>query len=131
MSEDRDEPHGARYVFEMVKGKAVLKVAPGLARTPKNQGLFLLILITMVSIGSVFAGYWADTTYINPPVHVFGICAAPASLQSVGGVYGVGAHIDCVTTTAVTRIVNGQPQTVEAQVPAGTYQYLNGSQYRP
>ena len=71
-----NEAHGARYVWEMIKGKAPLKVAPGLAKTPKGQGFFLIMLVIMASLGAAGVSYFAYTNFIHPPLQLFGICAA-------------------------------------------------------
>jgi hypothetical protein len=112
----------------MIKGKAILKVAPGLSKQPKGQGIFLIMLVMMASLGGVFAGYYIDTSLIHKPLNVFGICEPPATLGNVGGVYaGVGGHVECYTTSITTEEVNGNPQSVAVRVPAGSYEYLNGS----
>lgn len=116
----------------MVKDRAVLKVAPGLAKTPKGQGLFLILLVIMASFGAASLSYFAYTNYIHPPLQLFGICQAPATLGSAGGVYaGIGGHTACFTISEKTELVNGQQQVVPVQVPAGTFEYLNGSAAAP
>lgn len=112
----------------MIKGKAILKVAPGLSKQAKGQGLFLIMLVIMASIGGLFVGYYADTTFIHKPLNVFGICPPPATLGNTGGVYaGIGGHVSCYTTAVTTEEVSGNPQAVQVRIPAGSYEYLNGS----
>ena len=106
----------------------ILKVAPGLAKVPSNQGLFLILLVAMASIGSAFGGYYVDTGFVHKPVDVWGVCNPPATLQIVGGIYsGVGGHEACLAPSVQNRTVNGQVQQVVVQVPAGSFYYLNGS----
>ena len=85
----------------------------------------------MASIGMGSLGYYIDTTAIHRPIDVFGICNPPATLQNVGATYGIGGHVACLTSSVQTIQVNGQPQVVTVQVPAGTYQYINGSKAQP
>lgn len=130
-SDDSKKAHGSRYVYEIFKGKAALKVAPGLSKTPKGQGFFLIMLVIMASLGAAGAAYTIDTCCFFSPAHplqLFGVCSAPASLQVIGGVYaGVGGHEGCVITTQTTTTISGQAQVVNVQTPAGTFEYLNGS----
>lgn len=128
----RDDPHGSRYVYEIIKGKVILKVAPGLAKVPSNQGLFLILLVLMASIGAAFGGYYVDTGFVHKPLDVFGVCNPPATLQIVGGLYnGIGGHEACLRDSVQNRTVNGQVQQVVVQVPAGSFFYLNGSKAAP
>ena len=85
----------------------------------------------MASIGTAFGGYYVDTGFIHKPLDVFGVCSPPASLQVVGGVYGVGGSLACLTSSVENRTVNGQPTQVVVQVPAGSYYYKNGSKAAP
>ena len=131
MTQNRTDPHGSRYVYEIIKGKVILKVAPGLAKVPSNQGLFLILLVAMTSIGACFGGYYVDTGVIHKPLDVFGVCNPPATLQNVGATYGIGGHTECLAPVETTQIVNGQSQKVIVQEPAGAFFYLNGSKAAP
>jgi hypothetical protein len=104
-----EEPHDSAYVYSSTKGKhwyvAGSKVA--LSERPergRGQWILLGLLVVFVVIGGSFFGFYLETTVINPPAQVVGVCAPPAFVSG----------FDCVTRVCTTG-QNGGAQTCTLQ----------------
>ncbi|MDE1824362.1 MAG: hypothetical protein KGH74_03615 [Candidatus Micrarchaeota archaeon] len=81
-----EEPHDSAYVYSSTKGKhwfvAGSKVALS-ERPDKSRGQWILIglLVVFTVLGATFFGFFLQTTIINPPTQVVGVCPSPAFIS--------------------------------------------------
>lgn len=97
-------------VYSVLKKRVVEQVAPGLKKDKgKEQLIMTIILLVLAGFGGAFAGFYADTNFIHPPIQAIGVCAAPNFIQNGG----------CYTLQTEQVQQNGQTITKTVQVPAG------------
>ena len=98
-----NEPHDSAYVYSSFKGKHWLVAGTKVAQAERpergrGQWILLGLLVVFVVIGGSFFGFDLETTVINPPAQVVGVCAPPAFVSG----------FDCVTKVCVTNSNNQQ-----------------------
>lgn len=82
MSEE-NQPHDSAYVYSSRKGKHWYKVAPSLREKDRSRGQWILLglLVVFAVVGGSFLGFTVQTTILNPPTQVVGVCPPPAFIQ--------------------------------------------------
>ena len=102
------KPHGAFYTYMIVAVRVWVKILPALKRkSTKGEMLAKLALIILAAVGGVFAVFYINENYLNPPVSVYGTCLPPAYVTATN---------QCVAKETIQ--VSGTETTVT--VPAGT-----------